>query len=122
MSVAFLLSGLFIMVMGLGDMGVVTLPLIGWCLGAFILGLMGSGESVPYGYLLQSERNTKAYDGKGFCGGDSLSNNFNAHCTSNWVSIFQINWSKSYTFGSRRSYLAYGRNRSFIYCEKNQSL
>lgn len=55
MSVAFLISGFFIIVMGLGDMGVVTLPLIGWCLGAFILGLMGSGESVPYSYLLQSE-------------------------------------------------------------------
>lgn len=41
--------------MGFGIMGIVNLPYWGWMIGAFFLGFISSGESVPYGFILQSE-------------------------------------------------------------------
>ncbi len=55
MAIAFLFTGSLIVIMGLGDKGTVHLPLFIWCTAAFVLGLMGAGEAVPYGYILQSE-------------------------------------------------------------------
>lgn len=55
MSIAAIFSGSLIIMMGLGSMNVITLPHVGWLAGAFLLGLLGSGESVPYGFILQSE-------------------------------------------------------------------
>ncbi|MET3321071.1 UNVERIFIED_ORG: MFS family permease [Peribacillus simplex] len=55
MSSALLFSGSLIIVMGLGSMEIVNLPALAWVIGAFFLGFMGSGESVPYGFILQSE-------------------------------------------------------------------
>ncbi|WP_340372859.1 MFS transporter [Peribacillus sp. FSL E2-0218] len=55
MSIAFLFSGSLIIIMGLGGMEIVQLPVLAWVIGAFFLGFMGSGESVPYGFILQSE-------------------------------------------------------------------
>lgn len=55
MATAAVFSGFLIILMGLGSMNVIELPPVGWMLGAFFLGLLGSGESVPYGFILQSE-------------------------------------------------------------------
>lgn len=55
MSSAFLFSGSLIIIMGIGSMGIVHLPHSVWVIGAFFLGLMSSGESAPYGFILQSE-------------------------------------------------------------------
>ncbi|MGM9949540.1 MAG: MFS transporter [Lysinibacillus sp.] len=55
MAGAAVFSGFLIILMGLGSMNVITLPHVGWLVGAFLLGLLGSGESVPYGFILQSE-------------------------------------------------------------------
>ena len=55
MAGAAIFSGSLIILMGLGSMNVITLPHIGWLVGAFLLGFLGSGESVPYGFILQSE-------------------------------------------------------------------
>lgn len=55
MAVASLFSGLFILAMGLGAKGVFELPKIGWMAGAFLIGVLGSAEGVPYGYVLQSQ-------------------------------------------------------------------
>ncbi|WP_102271630.1 MFS transporter [Cytobacillus massiliigabonensis] len=48
-------SGTLIIAIGFGSMGILDLPLFLWVAGAFLLGLLGSGEAVPYGYVLQSE-------------------------------------------------------------------
>ncbi|KOP81897.1 MFS transporter [Cytobacillus solani] len=48
-------SGTLIIAIGFGSMGILDLPLFMWVGGAFLLGLLGSGEAVPYGYVLQSE-------------------------------------------------------------------
>ncbi|GIN94760.1 putative MFS-type transporter YfiS [Siminovitchia terrae] len=55
MSSAFLFSGSLIITIGLGSIGIVNLPQFGWVIGAFFLGFMSSGESAPYGFVLQSE-------------------------------------------------------------------
>jgi len=55
MASASLFSGSFIILIGLGSMGIMTLPQVYWVIGAFFLGFMGSGEAVPYGFLLQAE-------------------------------------------------------------------
>lgn len=55
MAVASLFSGLFILAMGLGAKGIFELPKIGWMAGAFLIGILGSAEGVPYGYVLQSQ-------------------------------------------------------------------
>ena len=55
MAGAAVFSGSLIIMMGLGSMSVINLPHVGWLIGAFLLGLLGSGESVPYGFILQSE-------------------------------------------------------------------
>jgi predicted MFS family arabinose efflux permease len=55
MAVASLFSGLFILAMGLGAKGIFELPKIGWMAGAFLIGVLGSAEGVPYGYVLQSQ-------------------------------------------------------------------
>ncbi|MEH7393427.1 MFS transporter [Bacillus sp. JJ1474] len=55
MSGASLLSGSLIILVGLGGMGLIQLPPYLWIIGAFFLGLLGSGEAVPYGFVLQSE-------------------------------------------------------------------
>ena len=55
MSSALLFSGLLIIIMGLGGMEIVTLPTLAWMISAFLLGFLGSGESVPYGFVLQSK-------------------------------------------------------------------
>ncbi|MGE7186212.1 MFS transporter [Peribacillus sp. NPDC006672] len=55
MSCSSIISGSLIIVMGFGIMGIVNLPYWGWMIGAFFLGFISSGESVPYGFILQSE-------------------------------------------------------------------
>lgn len=55
MSGASIFSGTLIICVGLGSMGLIELPPNLWILGAFFLGLLGSGEAVPYGFVLQSE-------------------------------------------------------------------
>lgn len=55
MATAAIFSGAVIILLGLGSMNVIELPHFGWIAGAFFLGLLGSGESVPYGFILQSE-------------------------------------------------------------------
>lgn len=55
MSSAFLFSGSLIITIGLGSIGIVNLPQVGWVIGAFFLGFMSSSESAPYGFVLQSE-------------------------------------------------------------------
>ncbi|PLR97735.1 MFS transporter [Bacillus sp. T33-2] len=48
-------SGFLIISIGLGGIGIADFPNIIWIAGAFLLGSLGSGESIPYGFLLQSE-------------------------------------------------------------------
>lgn len=55
MAGASLFSGVFILLIGLGAKGVFELPKIGWMACAFLLGVLGSAQGVPYGYVLQSE-------------------------------------------------------------------
>lgn len=55
MSTAAVFSGTLIISIGLGSMGVLNLPAFLWVVGTFVLGLLGSGQAVPYGYVLQSE-------------------------------------------------------------------
>ncbi|MBY0120891.1 MFS transporter [Bacillus sp. S/N-304-OC-R1] len=55
MSGASMLSGSLIIMVGLGSFGFIQLPVFLWIFGAFLLGLLGSGEAVPYGYVLQSQ-------------------------------------------------------------------
>ncbi|KON89287.1 macrolide transporter [Sporosarcina globispora] len=55
MSSSALLSGAFIAAVGLGGLGFLEFPPLIWIIGACILGILGAGESVPYGYILQSE-------------------------------------------------------------------
>ncbi|ECO1678101.1 hypothetical protein B8W99_28205 [Peribacillus simplex] len=55
MSFASIISGSLIIIMVLGIMGIVNLPYWGWMIRAFFLGFISSGESVPYGFILQSE-------------------------------------------------------------------
>ncbi|MFT9599309.1 MFS transporter [Mesobacillus sp.] len=55
MASASVVSGLLILVIGTGVMGLFYLPKILWMSGAFLLGILGSAGGVPYGYVLQSE-------------------------------------------------------------------
>ena len=55
MAAASLFSGVFILSIGFGAQGVFELPKAGWMAGAFLLGVLGSAQGVPYGYVLQSE-------------------------------------------------------------------
>lgn len=55
MSSSAILSGIFIAAVGLGGLGFLNLTQLAWIIGACLLGLLGAGESVPYGYVLQSE-------------------------------------------------------------------
>lgn len=55
MSSSAILSGTFIVAVGLGGFGLLNFPPLVWIIGACLLGLLGAGESVPYGYVLQSE-------------------------------------------------------------------
>jgi len=55
MAGASLFSGVFILFLGLGAKGVFELPKIGWMASALLLGVLGSAQGVPYGYVLQSE-------------------------------------------------------------------
>ncbi|WP_409275399.1 MFS transporter [Neobacillus sp. SCS-31] len=50
-----LFSGLLIICIGLGGHRVFTLAEWGWMIGAFMLGVLGASQSIPYGYVLQSE-------------------------------------------------------------------
>ncbi|WP_394136950.1 MFS transporter [Cytobacillus oceanisediminis] len=50
-----LFSGTLIIAVGLGGVGVFNLPPLTWIIGACLLGLLGAGKSVPYGFVLQSE-------------------------------------------------------------------
>ncbi|WP_313801410.1 MFS transporter [Cytobacillus sp.] len=55
MSGTSIFSGTLIIAIGFGSMGLLDLPMFMWVAGAFLLGLLASGEAVPYGYVLQSE-------------------------------------------------------------------
>ncbi|MBS8264219.1 MFS transporter [Mesobacillus boroniphilus] len=55
MASASVISGLLILVIGTGVMGLFELPKVLWMSGAFLLGILASAEGVPYGYVLQSE-------------------------------------------------------------------
>jgi len=48
-------SGILILIIGIGVLGIFELPKLLWMAGAFLLGLLASAEGVPYGYVLQSE-------------------------------------------------------------------
>ncbi|WP_026583086.1 MFS transporter [Bacillus sp. J33] len=49
------LSGILIVSVGLGGFRILDFPPLIWIIGACLLGLLGAGESVPYGYVLQSK-------------------------------------------------------------------
>ncbi|MDZ5470588.1 MFS transporter [Bacillus sp. 31A1R] len=55
MSSSSVISGLLIISIGVGSLGIMIFPKFIWIIGAFCLGLLASGESIPYGYVLQSE-------------------------------------------------------------------
>ncbi|GAM13557.1 MFS transporter [Mesobacillus selenatarsenatis] len=55
MASASVISGLLILGIGTGVMGLFELPKMLWMAGAFLLGILASAEGVPYGYVLQSE-------------------------------------------------------------------
>jgi MFS family permease len=55
MASASFMSGILILLIGIGVYGIFELPKILWMAGAFLLGILASAESVPYGYVLQSE-------------------------------------------------------------------
>jgi MFS family permease len=55
MASASVMSGILILLIGIGVYGIFELPKILWMAGAFLLGILASAESVPYGYVLQSE-------------------------------------------------------------------
>jgi MFS family permease len=55
MASASVLSGILILIIGIGVFGLFELPKILWMAGAFLLGILASAEGVPYGYVLQSE-------------------------------------------------------------------
>jgi MFS family permease len=55
MATASVVSGILILVIGIGVLGIFELPKLLWMAGAFLLGLLASAEGVPYGYVLQSE-------------------------------------------------------------------
>ena len=55
MASASVLSGILILIIGIGVLGIFELPKLLWMAGAFVLGLLASAEGVPYGYVLQSE-------------------------------------------------------------------
>lgn len=55
MASASVMSGVLILVLGIGVMGLFELPKILWMASAFMLGILSSAEGVPYGYVLQSE-------------------------------------------------------------------
>lgn len=55
MSASALFSGLLIACIGLGGHKVFTLADWGWMTGAFLLGVLGASQSIPYGFVLQSE-------------------------------------------------------------------
>ncbi|USK36031.1 MFS transporter [Bacillus sp. F19] len=55
MAIATLFSGIFIVMTGLGGLKVFVLDHWVWFTSAFMLGLLGSVSSIPFGYLLQSE-------------------------------------------------------------------
>lgn len=55
MASASVLSGLLILFIGTGVMGLFQLPKFLWIALAFALGILASAEGVPYGYVLQSE-------------------------------------------------------------------
>lgn len=48
-------SGILIIAVGLGGLGILDFSPLIWIIGAGLLGLFAAGESVPYGYVLQSE-------------------------------------------------------------------
>ncbi|MBT2680906.1 MFS transporter [Bacillus sp. ISL-35] len=55
MALASVMSGILILLIGVGVYGVFELPKILWMAGAFLLGILAAAEGVPYGYVLQSE-------------------------------------------------------------------
>jgi len=55
MASASVVSGILILIIGIGVLGIFELPKLLWMAGAFLLGLLASAEGVPYGYVLQSE-------------------------------------------------------------------
>lgn len=50
-----LLAGAMVVVIGLGGMNIVHGSIFFWCVVCLIVGALGAGTSVPFGYLLQSE-------------------------------------------------------------------
>ncbi|WP_079509135.1 MFS transporter [Mesobacillus jeotgali] len=55
MATASVMSGMLILTIGIGVMGIFELPKTLWMAAAFLLGILASAEGVPYGYVLQSE-------------------------------------------------------------------
>ena len=55
MASASIFSGVLIISVGLGGLGILDFPPLFWLIGACLLGLLAAGESIPYGYVLQSE-------------------------------------------------------------------
>ncbi|QYF84857.1 hypothetical protein [Peribacillus frigoritolerans] len=79
-------------------MGIVNLPYWGWMIGAFFLGFISSGESVPYGFILQSET-PKQIMGRV----SAVTTIFYAYCTSCGISSCHLAWSFNRLDGSRRA-------------------
>ncbi|WP_174733740.1 MFS transporter [Mesobacillus harenae] len=55
MSAASVFGGMLILSLGLGCLGIFNLPRSGWLAGGFIIGILGSAQSIPYGYVLQAQ-------------------------------------------------------------------
>ncbi|MFP7473436.1 MFS transporter [Niallia taxi] len=53
MSSAIIFSGSTVILMGIGGMRLIEGPLLLWLLFAFILGAVGAGATIPFGYILQ---------------------------------------------------------------------
>lgn len=55
MSTSSIFSGGLIILVGIGSFGILKLPHLVWVVGGLLLGLLAACESIPYGYVLQSE-------------------------------------------------------------------
>ncbi|SDM83661.1 MFS transporter [Bacillus sp. OK048] len=53
MSSTIIFSGSTVILMGIGGMRLVEVPLLLWLVFAFILGAVGAGATIPFGYILQ---------------------------------------------------------------------
>ncbi|ASS74330.1 hypothetical protein CIG75_04585 [Tumebacillus algifaecis] len=55
MCFALLFGGSMVVVIGLGGMGIINGSIAFWCVVCLLVGALGAGNAVPFGYILQSE-------------------------------------------------------------------